>query len=180
MSAHRRVTMRLVGEDGNSFAILGRFQRAAKAAGWIREEIKAVMDEATSGDYDHLLATISDHVEEPDDPRREAEQLQDLRQDAGQHIPESEGIVQGTGHRVERLELLVSTRQGLRIRGPFPRVRSPVHRFVARDRLHLALRTARAPPTAPHMGGRRSESALLACGLPAIVGGGPEIVPSLA
>jgi hypothetical protein len=29
--------------------------------------VKAVMDEATSGDYDHLLATISEHVEEPRD-----------------------------------------------------------------------------------------------------------------
>jgi len=61
----RKVTMRLVGEDGNSFAILGRFQRAAKAAGWTREEVKAVMDEATSGDYDHLLATMMEHVDEP-------------------------------------------------------------------------------------------------------------------
>lgn len=61
-----KVTMRLVGEDGNSYSILGRFQRAARRAGWTREEIKAVMDEATSGDYDHLLATIAGHVDEPD------------------------------------------------------------------------------------------------------------------
>jgi hypothetical protein len=61
----RRVTMRLVGEDGNTFAILGRFQRAARAAGWTREEIKTVMDEATGGDYDHLLATMMEHVDEP-------------------------------------------------------------------------------------------------------------------
>ena len=54
----RKVTMRLVGEDGNAWSILGRFQRAAKAAGWTREEIKAVMDDATSGDYDHLLAVM--------------------------------------------------------------------------------------------------------------------------
>jgi len=62
----KKVEMRLVGEDGNSFAILGRFRRAAKAAGWTPEEVKAVFDEATSGDYDHLLATIAAHVEEPD------------------------------------------------------------------------------------------------------------------
>jgi len=61
----RKVTMRLVGEDGNAFAILGTFRRAAKAAGWTREEIGAVMDEATGGDYDRLLATIAEHVEEP-------------------------------------------------------------------------------------------------------------------
>jgi len=61
----KKVAMRLVGEDGNAWAILGRFQRAAKAAGWTPGEIKAVLDDATSGDYDHLLATIASHVEEP-------------------------------------------------------------------------------------------------------------------
>jgi hypothetical protein len=59
--------MRLVGEDGNAFAILGRFQRAARDAGWNREQIRAVMDDATSGDYDHLLAVMIEHVEEPDE-----------------------------------------------------------------------------------------------------------------
>jgi hypothetical protein len=59
-----RVVMRLVGEDGNAFAILGRFRRAARAAGWTPDEIEAVYDEATSGDYDHLLATILKHVDE--------------------------------------------------------------------------------------------------------------------
>lgn len=60
-----KVRMRLVGEDGSAFAILGRFQREARRAGWSREEIKAVTDEATSGDYDHLLATMMEHVDEP-------------------------------------------------------------------------------------------------------------------
>jgi hypothetical protein len=59
--------MRLVGEDGNAFAILGRFQRAARAAGWSREEIRAVTDDATSGDYDDLLAVMMEHVEERDE-----------------------------------------------------------------------------------------------------------------
>jgi hypothetical protein len=48
----------LVGEDGNAFFILGRAQRAARRAGWDQETIKAVMDEATSGDYNYLLATM--------------------------------------------------------------------------------------------------------------------------
>ena len=60
-----KVQMRLVGEDGNAFAILGRFRRAARKAGWPAEEIEALMEEATSGDYDHLLATIMEQVEEP-------------------------------------------------------------------------------------------------------------------
>jgi len=59
--------MRLVGEDGNSFSILGRFRRAARLAGWTPEETKAVFDDATSGDYNHLLSTIAAHVDEPRD-----------------------------------------------------------------------------------------------------------------
>lgn len=62
-----KVTMRLVGEDGNAFAILGRFQRAARKAGWSQEDITKVINDATSGDYDHLLAVMCEHVEEPDD-----------------------------------------------------------------------------------------------------------------
>jgi len=65
--AVRKVKMRLVGEDGNAFAILGRLQRAAKASGWTREEIKAVTDDAASGDYDHLLAVMMEYVDEPED-----------------------------------------------------------------------------------------------------------------
>lgn len=59
--------MRLVGEDGNAFAIMGRFRRAARDAGWSAEEISDVLEEAMSGDYDHLLAVMMEHVEEPGD-----------------------------------------------------------------------------------------------------------------
>jgi hypothetical protein len=53
----------LVGEDGNAFAILGRARRAAREAGWSTEEWEAVFAEATSGDYGHLLATMTEHFE---------------------------------------------------------------------------------------------------------------------
>ena len=56
-----KVNCPLVGEDGNAFAILGRFQRAAGTAGWPRVEIDNVMQDAMSGDYDHLLSTINEH-----------------------------------------------------------------------------------------------------------------------
>lgn len=62
-----KVRMRLVGEDGNAFAIMGRFRRAARDAGWSAEEISAVLEEAMAGDYDHLLAVMMEHVEEPGD-----------------------------------------------------------------------------------------------------------------
>jgi hypothetical protein len=62
-----KVRMRLVGEDGNAFAIMGRFRRAARDAGWSAEEISDVLEEAMAGDYDHLLATMMEHVDEPRD-----------------------------------------------------------------------------------------------------------------
>jgi hypothetical protein len=46
-----------VGEDGNAFAILGRVIRAMQRAGLTDEEVAEFRREATSGDYDHLLAT---------------------------------------------------------------------------------------------------------------------------
>lgn len=48
----------LLGQDGNAFALLGQFQRCARRAGWTPEEIATVRDEATAGDYDHLLSTL--------------------------------------------------------------------------------------------------------------------------
>lgn len=59
-----KVKCRLIGEDGNAFAIMGRFKNAARKAGWSNEDIKKVLDEAMSGDYDHLLATIMEHCDD--------------------------------------------------------------------------------------------------------------------
>lgn len=54
----KKFTFKMAGEDGNAFFILGRFRQEAKKAGWTKEEIKAALDEAMSGDYDHLLQTM--------------------------------------------------------------------------------------------------------------------------
>ncbi len=59
----KKVTLDLVGIDGNAFVILGKFKRKAKQQGWSKEEIQEVLDEAKSGDYDHLLKTIIKHTE---------------------------------------------------------------------------------------------------------------------
>ena len=56
------VEVALVGEDGNAFSILGRVQKAMRRAGVPAGEIDAYLDEATSGDYDHLLATTMEYV----------------------------------------------------------------------------------------------------------------------
>ena len=52
-----QVNVQLVGLDGNAFSILGRAGKAAKTAGLDKAEIEEYMDEATSGDYNHLLST---------------------------------------------------------------------------------------------------------------------------
>ena len=58
-----RVTMNLVGLDGNAFALMGAFQKNARRQGWPQEEIDKVLDECTSGDYNHLLRVLMAHTE---------------------------------------------------------------------------------------------------------------------
>ena len=52
------ITVRLVGEDGNAFAILGRVIAAMKRAGLSAEEIEMFRVEATAGSYDELLQCV--------------------------------------------------------------------------------------------------------------------------
>lgn len=56
------VVVQLSGEDGNSFAILGRINRALRAAGHA-DAVGSFTAEATAGDYSHLLATAMRWVE---------------------------------------------------------------------------------------------------------------------
>jgi hypothetical protein len=57
-----RPVLVLVGTDGNAFAVLGKARRALRLAGR-DDEWAAFQAEATSGDYDHLLATALDWFE---------------------------------------------------------------------------------------------------------------------
>lgn len=54
---HPEITVTLTGHDGNAFTVLGRCRQAARAAGLPEDNIDAFTDEATAGDYDHLLRT---------------------------------------------------------------------------------------------------------------------------
>jgi hypothetical protein len=63
----KTVNLDLVGVNGNAFAVMGVFQKKAKAEGWSTSEIEMVLAEAKSGDYDHLLATIMNHCEAKDE-----------------------------------------------------------------------------------------------------------------
>lgn len=57
------IELRLVGEDGNAYSILGRARRAMKVARLTEEQQKEFMDEATSGDYNNLLSTCIKYFE---------------------------------------------------------------------------------------------------------------------
>ena len=50
--------LQLVGGDSNALAILGKARRVARESGWSQDEIDEMLEEAMSGDYDHLLRTM--------------------------------------------------------------------------------------------------------------------------
>ena len=58
----KRIKVKLIGEDGNAFFILGTVRKALRDAG-LKEEANEFMEKATSGDYDHLLAVVMEYVD---------------------------------------------------------------------------------------------------------------------
>lgn len=58
----KKVKMTLEGLDGNAFSLMGTFKSNAERQGWSQEEIKEVLDECMSGDYNHLLCTLMDNI----------------------------------------------------------------------------------------------------------------------
>lgn len=62
----KKITLQLVGLDINAFSVMGAFRRQAQKEGWAEEEIDLVLEEAMSGDYNHLLATVAERCEEPE------------------------------------------------------------------------------------------------------------------
>lgn len=57
----KKVTLSLLGLDGNAFSLMGAFSKQAKRENWTQEEIDKVLDEAKSSDYDHLVGTLLNH-----------------------------------------------------------------------------------------------------------------------
>lgn len=53
------ITVKLVGSDGNAFALISKVAKALKRAG---KEYREFQDEAMSGDYDYLLQTCLKYV----------------------------------------------------------------------------------------------------------------------
>ena len=54
--------VKLVGEDGNAFAIIAKVKKALEDEGK-HEKAKKFVEEATSGDYNNLIATACKYVE---------------------------------------------------------------------------------------------------------------------
>lgn len=58
MPKYSNIEVDLIGQDGNAFAILARVKKALKANGVSKKDIDTFMEEAMSGDYNHLLTTV--------------------------------------------------------------------------------------------------------------------------
>jgi hypothetical protein len=56
-------TVKLVGEDGNAFSIMGRVKKALRRAGADKEYIDKYLKESTVGDYSYLLAVSMKYVD---------------------------------------------------------------------------------------------------------------------
>lgn len=65
-----KVVLDLVGLDGNAFALMGAYKRAARRQGIDNEHVAKVISECMSGNYDHLLATLLDNTISPE-PKEE-------------------------------------------------------------------------------------------------------------
>ena len=61
----------LVGVDGNAFAVMGYVVQCMKKEKMTAEEIKAYRDKAMSDDYNNLLATSFDIIEQLNDKRQD-------------------------------------------------------------------------------------------------------------
>jgi len=55
MTKKKKPVLKIIGTDGNAFAILGKAQRVAKQNGMDWDKIRT---EATSGNYDNLLCVM--------------------------------------------------------------------------------------------------------------------------
>ena len=57
------IRVKIIGEDGNAFSILAAVRRGLKRAEVENTVIDEFVEDATSGDYNHLLKTVTEWVE---------------------------------------------------------------------------------------------------------------------
>jgi hypothetical protein len=49
----------LIGVDSHAMSIINHFTQAAKAQGWVEEDINEVVEDAMSSTYEYLIQTIT-------------------------------------------------------------------------------------------------------------------------
>ena len=59
----KKPRVKLIGRDGNAFAIIGSCRTAAKKTGWDGATIEAITQEMMAGDYDHLLQVATQYFD---------------------------------------------------------------------------------------------------------------------
>jgi len=57
------IKVKLIGEDGNAFVLIGLVRKALRNHRVPAHVIEEFVEEATAGDYNHLLGTILNYVE---------------------------------------------------------------------------------------------------------------------
>lgn len=62
-SKYPHVSVQMLGESGNAMSIIGRVAGALLRAKVPKEEVDEFVEEAMSGDYDHVLQTVLKTVE---------------------------------------------------------------------------------------------------------------------
>jgi len=55
-------TVKLIGQDGNAFSIMGRVKKALMLAGADKEYVDKYLKESIVGDYSYLLAASLEYV----------------------------------------------------------------------------------------------------------------------
>lgn len=61
MNTTHRANVKYTLTDGNAFAVLADFRRAARHADWSAEQLKDATNECLAGDNTHLMCTIASY-----------------------------------------------------------------------------------------------------------------------
>lgn len=57
-----KVKLNLIGLNSNAFVLLGAFRKAALKQGYSEESVNEVIENAKSGDYNHLLSVLLENT----------------------------------------------------------------------------------------------------------------------
>ena len=59
----KKPKVKLIGNDGNAFAIMAACRKAGMKAGWTTDRVSDLMKQMMSGDYDNLLNIACEHFD---------------------------------------------------------------------------------------------------------------------